>query len=514
MNALSSSLPIADRKISLMWKAHHNSLLLKGMRLYVETSAARHPVIQSAIASIRAAIEMDGSVLSVEQCSPSEFKLHQSEQSTKLMQDSEVIEMARSIINTGCSRGSSDIHLMSREHELRVAYRINGDLDHEESLSLPRQMGARLLSSLYTSMTEVADAMWRPTDAQDANIAKKFLPADLYSARIGTKPCPDGPLMVIRLQYRLPCVSGGLSSLQLEGNQLATLETLTRLVDGLVIFVGATGSGKTTSLQKVLSYMYERAEGRQHILTIEDPVEIPIAGANQTTISNTDGDERPAAFADAVRSSLRMDPDIIMVGEMRDEATADATFRAAITGHLVFTTLHAKSTTHLGVRLLDLNVSEIKLRDPGLISGVIFQKLIKRLCTHCKVPMAKGDWDEGPKWISKMGSSLLGGHIHLRGPGCSHCRNGIKGRVPVMEVIRTDKTFLKLAIENLREESVAYIRSQGTLTVHDHALLRIMRGEIDPRDAEQELGDLALEMPVRSAVKIVSIEALEMAAGE
>jgi type II secretory ATPase GspE/PulE/Tfp pilus assembly ATPase PilB-like protein len=383
------------------------------------------------------------------------------------------------------------------EHQLVVEYRRDGDIVKTEHV-FDTEQGDRILSALYTSMSAVADSLFKPKEAQDANIAKDFLPQSLYSARIATSPLPNGPLMVIRLQYRGEITKAGakLGDLKVEPEQVKILEDLLKLPDGLILMVGPTGSGKTTTLQKILASLHTITEGKKRIITVEDPVEIPIPGAMQT----------------AVRRTMRLDPDIVMVGEMRDEATAQSTIRAALTGHLAFSTLHAKSTSHTLARLADLGVRELDLKDPEMIRGIMFQALLKRLCDDCKVPVVsqpgEAIWPEGAIWSRTMGDHLKGDALFCRNPkGCLRCdRTGYRGRTPVLEVISTDEEYLELSFERRRKEAIDHIRSKGMITIQEHALLRIRRGEVDPRDAEDQLGELLPKLPMLSQKDLRPVE--------
>jgi len=471
---------------------------LSGLVLYLSSAAS--PDARSHANSLLRLGGRNGVTITITPATPGELVALRQQSAPAERENSEAIDYAKRIIGEASRLGVSDIHISSEEHQLVLEYRLDGDIQQTEH-KLDRAHGDRLLSALYQSMTGVADALFKPKEAQDANIDARYLPAELYSARIATSALPAGPLMVIRLQYRGEITKSGatLKDLQIEPSQERVLEELLRLPAGLIIMVGPTGSGKTTTLQKILAALHRLTEGKRRIITVEDPVEIPIPGAMQTAVTNAGSDsERSSAFANAVRRTMRLDPDIIMVGEMRDEATAQSTMRAALTGHLAFSTLHAMSASKTLARLADLGVKEIDLLDPEMVSGVLFQALLKRLCDGCKVPIKNANWDGSHKWLSDMGS-------HIESPtsifcrsmtGCSKCAlSGYAGRTPVLEVIRTDETYLRLSFNRRRDEATAHIRSRGMITIHQHALIRILRGEVDPRDAEEQFDGLAPRLP-------------------
>lgn len=484
-----------------------DSLHLAGLVLYV--SQAANPPAKAHARLIVNRAETTGVPLELRFCQPSELIQIRQQGEPRARNSSEAIELAKRIIDEAARTGVSDIHFSMEEHQLVVEYRRDGDIVPTEHV-FDTEQGDRILSALYTSMSAVADSLFKPKEAQDANIAKDFLPPSLYSARIATSPLPNGPLMVIRLQYKGEITKAGanLGDLNVEPEQVKILEELLKLPDGLILMVGPTGSGKTTTLQKILASLHTMTEGKKRIITVEDPVEIPIPGAMQTAVTNAGSDsERGSAFANAVRRTMRLDPDIVMVGEMRDEATAQSTIRAALTGHLAFSTLHAKSTSHTLARLADLGVRELDLKDPEMIRAVMFQALLKRLCDECKVPAnsqtGAGLWSQGSIWSRTMVEHLKGATVFCRSTkGCIKCdRTGYRGRTPVLEVIKTDEEYLELSFDRRRREAIDHIRSKGMITIYEHALLRIRRGEVDPRDAEDQLGELLPKLPKLSPIE-------------
>jgi len=483
--ATSDSSQASSKEIDVILRENQTRFHLSGTRLYTLLSDERDAVIKSCVKRILTIANLSGVQLEVVPVQPQQLvKIQQGQLSqAEPTQDTDIMESAKSLLRKAASDGASDIHLISAESELRVMFRVDGDLVAEDSLAKKADDGLRLLQSFYVSMSDVADPTFKPKQAQDGNIAKKYLPAGVTSARMATRALPHGPLMVIRLQYPGKEIES-FKDLGLEDSQVQSLERMARLPDGMVILLGATGSGKTTTLQKILARIYHLWNGQRHVLTIEDPVEVPIAGANQTASTKED-------FAKAISQSMRLDPDIIMVGEMRDEATARAATQAALTGHLVFATLHAKSPVHALPRLKELQVEASSLHDPEILVGLVSVNLIKRLC-QCAVPIQNADWDEWPAWKEAMGKHLP--HTKICGrakQGCVSCKTrGTKGRLQVCEIIETDEEFLALAAESKRKKANSYIRSKGVLTIYDHALLRILRGEVDPRDVEAVLGSL------------------------
>lgn len=477
-----------SNEVEAVLRAYPGRLHLDGLRLYTLVSDTRDPVMRSQVSRLVRAAQQEGFYLEVVPVPPNQMsQLQRVVVNLNSDRDTDIIEIAKSILRQGQKDNASDIHLVSVEGELRVSYRIDGDLIPADDRVLNTDAGERLLSSFYVSMSDVADSTWKPKQAQDGNIAKKFLPTGVCSARIATRPMVHGPLMVIRLQYPGKQINDFLD-LDLEPTQVDSLERIARLPDGIVIFLGTTGSGKTTTMQKVLTRIHNLWGGKRHVLTIEDPIEIPIPGANQTASTKED-------FAKCVSQSMRLDPDIMMVGEMRDSATAGAAAEAALTGHLVFATLHAKSPVHAVPRLQELGIKPTILSDPEILVGLINLTLVKRLCEDCRVEVDKKLWPDWPQWKLAMNSQIGASKIFVKNPkGCPTCHfRGTKGRVQLCEIIETDERYLQIATSGTsgaRREANEYTRSKGNLTIYDHALKRILRGEVDIRDVEAVIGQL------------------------
>jgi type II secretory ATPase GspE/PulE/Tfp pilus assembly ATPase PilB-like protein len=484
---VNSEVLMAPNEFEAVLRDFPGRLHLVGSLLYTLLPDTRDPVMKSQVSHLIRAAQQAGFHLEVVPVSPNQMaKLQRGVVVDQIAagRDTDIIETAKSILRQGQKDNASDIHLVSVEGELRVSYRIDGDLIPAHDRVLDTEAGERLLSSFYVSMSDVADSTWKPKQAQDGSIAKQFLPSGVISARIATRPMVHGPLMVIRLQYPGKEIKD-FRALDLEPTQIESLERIARLPDGIVIFLGTTGSGKTTTMQKVLTRIHNLWEGQRHVLTIEDPIEIPIPGANQTASTKED-------FAKSVSQAMRLDPDIMMVGEMRDSATANAAAEAALTGHLVFATLHAKSPVHAVPRLQELGIKPTILADPEILAGLVNLTLVKRLCEECRVEVDKKLWPEWPQWKKAMDSQIGASKIFVKNPnGCPTCQyRGTKGRVQICEIIETDERYLQIATSGTRREANEYTRSKGNLTIYDHALKRILRGEVDIRDVEAVIGEL------------------------
>jgi general secretion pathway protein E len=399
--------------------------------------------------------------------------------------------VAKNLIARACDERASDIHIRVNRFSAEILFRIHNELTRISEQT--REYGERLLATLYSAMANVSDNTYKPTERQDASIGDRDkLPDGLFGVRIATAPTSSGSLMVLRLLYNDAGDSTDLTQLGFTRVQATAFELLAQRPHGMNIISGPTGSGKSTTLQRVLTGQIHEMGGSTHVITVEDPVEYPIAGAVQTPVVNAMTEEaRSLAFAAAIANAMRLDPDTIMIGEMRDRASAQSALRAAMTGHQVWTTVHANSALAIVDRLVDLGLPIAMVTDESLVTGLISQRLVKLLCPHCSRPFAGALREFDPVFVGRVKDAVGArfNEVRIAGPGCAHCGHGTIGRTVVAEVVRTDATLCELLRSGRKAAAHEYwLRELGGQTVAQHAVEKVATGLVDPRMAERVVG--------------------------
>ncbi|MFH1584874.1 MAG: ATPase, T2SS/T4P/T4SS family [Patescibacteria group bacterium] len=390
---------------------------------------------------------------------------------SRLVEDAPVSKMVAVILRTAVEGGASDIHIEPGKNELRVRFRLLGEL--YPSLILPRNAQAAVVSRVKILSGMRIDETRIPQDGRFSTTIDGR-PVDF---RVATLPTPSGEKVAIRV---LDPETGlkDFSALGLEGESLDAVREAAKGAYGLIFATGPTGSGKTTTLYAILR---ELNQPGVNIVSIEDPVEYVIQGVNQSQVQPDIGYD----FASGLRQLLRQDPDIIMVGEVRDEETASLVIHAALTGHIVLSTLHTNNAKGVIPRLLDMGVDRYLI--PATLSVALAQRLVRRLCDACK---EKG---EPRKAIQDLLAKELGSMApaakeklepFLREPkvykpkGCSKCGgSGYTGRIGVFEVLRMTDELSDIILENpseLRIEKEA--QRQGMITMRQDGIRKSLEG--------------------------------------
>lgn len=398
---------------------------------------------------------------------------------------------------------ASDIHIrVSKREHTSIWMRILGDLTFKEEHSF--EYGERLCSTIYMAMADVADTAFKPLERQDARMAGgDKLPAGLHGVRIATTPQVDGFLMVMRLLYNDTSDGETLDLTKLGYTEVhaKAIQTMKERPTGINIIAGPTGSGKSTTLQRIIvSYLKER-HNRVHVITVEDPPEYPLKGAVQTPVVAESPEGRSRAFSAAISAAMRLDPDTIMIGEVRDKSSAKLAVQAAMTGHQVWTTVHANDAMGIMDRMIDLlrdteNPNPLDLiADPTIISGLICQRLSKVLCPHCKAKLVDKEAEVDPEIVARVRAAVADvDKVYVRGDGCEKCNHsGIKGRSALGEVVAPDLQFMLKLKAGDKFGAADYWRSRlGGRTLVEHAIVKVEAGIVDPQMAEETVGPLVL----------------------
>lgn len=373
------------------------------------------------------------------------------------------IERIKTLLSSAFRNRASDIHLEPMLEGLRVRYRIDGVL--RDITTLPADLSRRVIVALKVMCNMDISESRRP---QDGRIEEKYTTSEQaqleMDLRVSTLPCVGGEKAVIRLLPRQNPYSD-LENLGFAPETLSIYKTWLQQPQGMIILTGPTGSGKTSTLYTSLQAV---AQEQVNVVTVEDPVEYVLPRITQTGVQEAAG----MTFAAGLRAILRQDPDIIMVGEIRDQETAETAVRAALTGHLVFTTLHTNDAVGAIPRLKDIGP------DPGLVSdallGIVAQRLVRRVCSHCGEPYTP---TEVELKVLDLDHQMLSGTTWRKGKGCNACFNsGYLGREAIIELLDIDDTVREIIYEGTMTQLHRYLRDINFASFRNSAIAKVQSG--------------------------------------
>ncbi|HMS53980.1 MAG TPA: GspE/PulE family protein [Fimbriimonadaceae bacterium] len=380
-------------------------------------------------------------------------------------EDAPIIRLANLIVTQGVQDKASDIHIEPMKDGMRIRYRVDGVM--LDGMRLPRKVVAPL-TSRFKIMSDMDIAEKR---APQDNRVSGVVNGKEYDFRVSTLPLIHGEKIVLRILDK-GGINVGLSKLGFLPHNLKIVEDMCSKSFGIILVTGPTGSGKSTTLYSILNKINT---GDNNIITIEDPVEYELAGINQCGVNVRAG----MTFAAGLRAMLRQDPDVIMVGEMRDTETATIAMEAALTGHLVLSTLHTNDAPGAATRLIDMEVEPFLIASS--IIGVLAQRLIRQICPNCKeayVGSRESLLRYGLPIVEEVGADT-GGEITLfRGAGCDHCKGtGYKGRTGIHELM----LFTDEIRDKILEHSPSHILrnlalGNGMRTLQMDAVQKILMG--------------------------------------
>lgn len=371
-----------------------------------------------------------------------------------------VIDVVDDILVSAAQKGASDIHFDPREEHLLVRIRIDGDL--VDYTIIPKMYERNLITriKLLANMNITESRL-----PQDGSI-KDTIKGVPLETRVSTLPTNEGEKCVIRiLDYSLSLQ--GIDSLGFNDKNLTKLKKMIKEPNGIILITGATGSGKSTTVYSILQVLNQK---ETNIITVEDPIEMNIEGLNQVQVNSEIGLD----FATVLRSILRQDPNIILIGEIRDSETAKIAVRASITGHLVLSTIHTNNSLSTIERLLDMNVERYLLS--SALSGIISQRLAKKLCPHCRVLTETSAYE---KKVFRLAIGQEVNQIYTANKkGCDQCNGGYRGRIAIQEVLMiNDEIRNALNEEELDKEDLhELVYTSDVITMLQDALWKVLNG--------------------------------------
>ena len=368
-----------------------------------------------------------------------------------------VVEAVNDILVDASKRGASDIHFDPLEEHMKVRIRIDGQL-HDYVL-VPNSIKKNLITRIkIISGMNITESRLPQDGAIKANI--KDVDLDL---RVSSIPTIEGEKIVIRiLDYSMS--NSGLEALGFSDINLKKVIQMINVPNGIILITGATGSGKSTTVYSILQRLNKE---ETNIITVEDPIEMNITGINQIQTNSEIGLD----FATALRSILRQDPNIIMVGEIRDTETAKIAVRASITGHLVLSTVHTNDSLNTIERLLDMEVERYLLS--SALTGIISQKLARKLCPHCRTKRPTTDYEKN------IFKKVLGRDVNeiYSSTGCEECGNGYSGRIAIHEVLMINQEIKDAISSNIRKDALReLVYNSDVITLLQDGLEKVEAG--------------------------------------
>ncbi|MFC9540949.1 GspE/PulE family protein [Lysinibacillus sp. NPDC056959] len=374
-------------------------------------------------------------------------------------EDSPIVRLVNQIIANGVAQRASDIHFDPQETELRVRYRVDGVLRTERSL--PKHMQNIVLARIKIMGNLNITENRIPQDGRiKTNV--NFRPVDI---RLSTLPTVYGEKVVMRI-LDLSSVANSIDKLGFTEQNEALFRNMIANPNGILLITGPTGSGKSSTLYAALTNLNEEGV---NIITVEDPVEYQLDGINQIQVKEEVG----LTFATGLRSILRQDPDIVMIGEVRDFETAQIAVRASLTGHLVLSTLHTNSAVESISRLQDMGVEPFLLSSS--LVGIMAQRLVRRICRDCGE-----DYTFTNHELEIMHKNGIEGVTHgRRGRGCPSCnQTGYRGRMAIHEILPIDRNIKEMILSRSSDSAIRdYMKQEGYYTLLVDGLLKVVEGQ-------------------------------------
>ena len=415
---------------------------------------------------------------------------------TKVDFDNQMQKDFVDIIAKAAAQKVSDIHIEVAD-QTTVFFRIDGSM--QPVMEYNSQWGESFVRAAFAS-SDMSNANYAQNEYQSAQKDGRtplrgtkdlYLPSGVLGVRMQFNPIAFGSrYVVMRLLYDNP--SEGIKTEQEFGPyEQRLLARMRSFPTGLVIVAGPTSSGKSTTVVRNMALMLKERNYEINLITVENPVEQKIFGARQMPVVNTTNEEqREEKYVEALAAALRSDPDTLMVGEIRTLAAAELTVRGALSGHNVWTTLHANSAMAALTRLLDLGVEAFKLKEETLMRGLVSMRLFKKLCPHCREQLKNHPERGAYKRMMDMYGELGVNQAFIRGSGCEHCKGtGTVGRIKAGEIIITNSEFLRLVLAGNTDEAVRYwLEEMNGRTLKEAAAALVLQGIVGVDEMERWVG--------------------------
>lgn len=403
-------------------------------------------------------------------------------------------QMLRMIIDKAVLEEASDIHIYVQREYTEIRLRVFGRMLDFDTRST--EEGKAMIRAAFAVGSDLGNSTSEMAFQQGALTRRSgLLPHILEMIRMQYSPTTEGRgALVMRLKYRGQASETDIDSLGYSPEHVHDFAVMRRRTNGLYILSGKVSSGKSTTLQRAINKMILEKNREISLYAIEEPIELDLPGAIQVAArTQRDGE----VFVEEIKAGLRSDPNVIILGEVRDHKTADLAIQAVMTGHAVWSTIHAGSALGILDRLTDLEVETWKLADPQIVRGLVYQRLVGVMCKHCRITQKEGVRRGllDPSLASRLAALLAQDteDLYLRGPGCDACQQGLSGRTVVAETIQTDPVLLELFREGKRVQMREHwIRPKdegglGGAPVLYHALVKVGAGISDINEVEEEV---------------------------
>lgn len=501
--------PESDAPIRLPTAAHRIMVVLEGGILVVSDVNLSSPSIEDAMDLVK---EAGFQIERFYSASLGDIKdLAESIASDAYVESGNLEKMQKEVfelLDVAVRQVVTDIQIHATKVSTKVRFCINDQW--VKYTEWPSEYGHQFITCFYNLATTSNDGTDKPGEHLKARISVGDwpMPGNLESVRIQASPASgESRVLVARLLLgrRQKAAMKTLKELGYDTEHLITLDRINDTPFGVVFVAGPTGSGKSTTLAVVMENGFKQKEGRRNYVTIEDPAEYAIEGAIQYQVTNaTDEKDRREKFNQAFSAVLRSKPHVIMVGEVRDGPAAAMLFQAAQSGHLSYSTVHAKDALTIPMRLKEIGVDPFMLKDESILIGIVFQRLLRKVCPHCAIRLDRLEpgqeivLSQNQREFVDIVTDYDYRPLRFRNrSGCEKCARpggarepGIAGQTVVAEVIQPSETMLHAVLEGRRNDAInEWLTARDALTAFEHAIRKMWRGEIDPRDVFENMYD-------------------------